>query len=392
MIRPDLSSLPSYIPGKVTPGALRLASNESNLAPLPSVTAAVAEAASDLNRYPDMGAVALRERIASWFATQVFPAPRINDASPSATAENALPSAALGVDNVAVGNGSSALCLQAIQATCKAGDEVIFAWRSFEAYPILARVAGAEAVAVPLIAEGPDRGKHDLAAMAAAITDRTRLIFVCNPNNPTGTTITSAEFREFMAQVPPQVQVVLDEAYAEYNRAADTVVAQVELQRYPNLAVCRTFSKAYGLAGARLGYLVGHAEFVEAVNKVAVPFGANALAQVAGLACTESAAAAELSTRVEATIEQRRRVEAYLAERLAAQAEPARPELVLHSETNFLWLEVGADSEKLFEALQAAGVMSRCFAGEGVRISITDKAETDQLLAALESALPAVGL
>lgn len=378
MIRSDLSSLPRYVPGKVAPGAVRLASNESNLPPLPSVTTAIAEAASSLNRYPDMGAVTLRERIADWFTTQVFPHAN------STNNTNATP---LTIDNIAVGNGSSALCLQAIQATCNDGDEVVFPWRSFEAYPILSRIAGAEAVPVPLIAQGPDHGKHDLAAMAAAITNRTRLIFICNPNNPTGTTITTAEFREFMAQVPPQVQVVLDEAYAEYNRAEDSVVAQVELPRYPNLAVCRTFSKAYGLAGARLGYLVGHPELVEAVNKVAIPFGANALAQVAALACTEPEVANELTSRVEATIEQRRRVENYLAERLAD-----RPELTMRSETNFLWLEVGADAEKLFDALKNAGVMTRCFTGEGVRISITDREETDQLLAALNTALPTVGL
>ena len=184
-----------------------------------------------------------------------------------------------GVRAVAV-VGSSAL-LTLIQATCADGDEVVFAWRSFEAYPILARVAGAVPVAVPLDADH----RHDLDAMAAAITDRTRLVFVCNPNNPSGTTVTADEFEAFLAKVPEDVVVALDEAYIEFvdaDHAAGTPNAVEAMKRHRNVVGLRTFSKVYGLAGLRVGYLFGDAELVEGVNKVCIPFSV-ALAQVAAV-------------------------------------------------------------------------------------------------------------
>lgn len=370
MIRPDLSSLPAYVPGTSQPGALKLASNESSLSPLPSVSAVINDATSNLNRYPDMASGALRGKLAQWLGVDL--------------------------DNVAVGNGSSALCQQLVQATCKGGDEVVYAWRSFEAYPILCKIAGAVGVGVPL-----KRGRHDLKAMSEAIGERTRLVFVCNPNNPTGTTVTRDEFREFMGRVPANVTVVLDEAYVEYNRDAESPVALEELQRYPNLAVCRTFSKAYGLAGLRLGYLVGPAELVEAVNKVGIPFGVNALAQAAGIASLE--AQGELAARVDATVAERERVEAYLAGVVPAgaggsggstgadEAEAAEP-LTYPSQANFVWLNAGERAEALDEALKREGVIARCFAGEGVRVTVTTAEETDVLLRALDRALPAAGL
>lgn len=370
MIRPDLSSLPAYVPGSTQPGALKLASNESSLSPLPSVSAVINDATSTLNRYPDMASGALRGKLAQWLGVDL--------------------------DNVAVGNGSSALCQQLVQATCKDGDEVVYAWRSFEAYPILCKIAGAVGVGVPL-----KRGRHDLKAMSEAIGERTRLVFVCNPNNPTGTTVTRDEFRGFMGRVPANVTVVLDEAYVEYNRDAESPVALEELQRYPNLAVCRTFSKAYGLAGLRLGYLVGPAELVEAVNKVGIPFGVNALAQAAGIASVE--AQGELAARVDATVVERERVEAYLAGVAPAgaggsggstgadEAEAAEP-LTYPSQANFVWLNAGERAEALDEALKRESVIARCFAGEGVRVTVTTAEETDVLLRALDRALPAVGL
>ena len=375
MIRPDLSSLPAYVPGSSQPGALKLASNESSLSPLPSVSAVINDATSNLNRYPDMASGALRGKLAQWLGVDL--------------------------DNVAVGNGSSALCQQLVQATCKDGDEVVYAWRSFEAYPILCKIAGAVGVGVPL-----KSGRHDLKAMSDAIGERTRLVFVCNPNNPTGTTVSRDEFREFMGRVPADVTVVLDEAYVEYNRDAESPVALEELQRYPNLAVCRTFSKAYGLAGLRLGYLVGPAELVEAVNKVGIPFGVNALAQAAGIASME--AQSELAVRVDATVTERERVEAYLAGvapaggasagaggvggSTGADEAAAGEPLTYPSQANFVWLNTGERAEALDEALKREGVIARCFAGEGVRVTVTTAEETDVLLRALDRALPAAGL
>lgn len=350
MIRPDLSSLPAYIPGAVVPGALKLASNESSLAPLPSVAEFISETTGSLNRYPDMAAVDIRGELAT------FVQQRDKVKMP------------LTWNNVSVGNGSSALCLQSIQATCAAGDEVLFAWRSFEAYPILAKIAAAVPVQVPLDAEG----KHDLDAMAQAITERTRLIFVCNPNNPTGTTVTVEEFRDFMAKVPADVQVVLDEAYTEYDRTGTSPSASL-LDEYDNLAICRTFSKAYGLAGLRLGYIVGAEQFIGAVNKVGIPFGVNAVAQAAGLASIKNQE--ELNERVDATVQQRERVAAALGER------------ALPSQANFVWLPLGNKATALDAALKKRGIIARCFAGEGVRITMTVEEEMDRLLEALPEAL-----
>ncbi|MDK8790459.1 histidinol-phosphate transaminase [Corynebacterium sp. MSK039] len=368
MVRSDLSKLPAYVPGKALPDALRLASNETAAAPLPAVQEAVAKAAAGLNRYPDMGVAALRGELAEWLSR--------TPGAPELTAEN-----------IAVGNGSSALCLQAIQATCQNGDEVVFPWRSFEAYPILAQIAGARPVAVPLSSDY----RVDLDAMLAAVTERTKLIFVCNPNNPTGTVVPQVKLAEFLEQVPEDVQVVLDEAYIEYDRSglareagagepgegfAASVNGLVLMAQFPNVAVCRTFSKAYGLAGARLGYLAGSEEFVEALIKVAIPFGVNALAQVAGLESIGEEAQQQLQQRVTETINQRERVTESLPE-----------ELQVPSQANFVWLPVGEKAEALEAAMKEEGILTRCFAGEGVRITVTDETETEELIPALRRAL-----
>lgn len=371
MIRSDLSKLPAYVPGKALPDALRLASNETAAAPLPAVQEAVANAAAGLNRYPDMGAAALRGELAEWLSR--------TPGAPELTAEN-----------IAAGNGSSALCLQAIQATCQDGDEVVFPWRSFEAYPILAQIAGARPVAVPLSSDY----RVDLDAMLAAVTERTKLIFVCNPNNPTGTVVPQVKLAEFLEQVPEDVQVVLDEAYIEYDRSglagdagaggtdvpgegfAASVNGLALMAQFPNVAVCRTFSKAYGLAGARLGYLAGSEEFVEALIKVAIPFGVNALAQVAGLESIGEEAQQQLQQRVTETINQRERVTESLPE-----------ELQVPSQANFVWLPVGEKAEALEAAMKEEGILTRCFAGEGVRITVTDETETEELIPALRRAL-----
>lgn len=371
MVRSDLSTLPAYVPGKALPDALRLASNETAAAPLPAVQEAVTNAAAGLNRYPDMGVAALRGELAAWLSR--------TPGAPELTAEN-----------IAVGNGSSALCLQAIQATCQDGDEVVFPWRSFEAYPILAQIASARPVAVPLSSDF----HIDVDAMLAAVTERTRLIFVCNPNNPTGTVVPQAQLTEFLAQVPEEVQVVLDEAYIEYDRSglagdagvegagvpgegfAASVNGLVLMAQFPNVAVCRTFSKAYGLAGVRLGYLAGSEEFVEALLKVAIPFGVNALAQVAGLESIGEEAQQQLQQRVTETVAQRERVTESLPE-----------ELQVPSQANFVWLPVGDKAEALEAAMKGEGILTRCFAGEGVRITVTNEAETEELIPALRRAL-----
>lgn len=332
MIRPDLSSLPAYVPGKRQVDALKLSSNEATQPPLPAAVDAMAAAAAGANRYPDMGAVAIREALAEHLG--------------------------VAFEQVAVGTGSSALCQQLVQVTCADGDEVVFPWRSFEAYPIFAQVHGATPVAIPLKDEGVD-----LEAIAAAITDRTRLIFICNPNNPSGSIVTRAEFAEFMAKVPAEITVALDEAYTEYLRAEDTPLATEDIAKYPNLVGLRTFSKAYGLAGLRIGYAFGQPDMIEALNKVSIPFSVNSVAQAGALASL--AAQDELKQRTDTAVVERQRV---------IEATGAYP-----SETNFVWLP--GETPELAAALAEQGVLVRSFP-EGIRITVTTPEETDQLLAA----------
>ena len=338
MIRNDVSAIPAYIPGRAVPDALKLSSNEAAHPPLPSAIEAMTEAARTANRYPDMGVVALKAELSD----------------------------ALGLtpEKIAVGCGSSALCQQIVQATCQAGDEVIFAWRSFEAYPIFCLVVGAKPVMVPL----DDNHRHDLDAMAAAVTDRTRLIFVCNPNNPTGTNITEDEFTAFMDRIPDDIVVVLDEAYIEYVRDENNPVSTELLDRYPNLVGMRTFSKAYGLAGVRIGYAFGNPQIIDAVNRVALPFSVNAVGQAGALASL--AAADELLRRTDEAVEQR--------EALIARI----PEAV-DSQTNFVWIPT-TRARELAETLAERGVLIRAF-DEGARVTVTTGEELERFLNAWDA-------
>ena len=337
IVRADISEIPSYVPGKRLADALKLSSNEVAHPPLPTAVATMAEAATTANRYPDMGATDLVHTIAKHLK--------------------------LRPEQVAVGCGSSALCQQLVQITCATGDEVVFPWRSFEAYPIFARVAGATPRSVPLTAD-----HHvDLPALAAAITPATRLVFVCNPNNPTGTTITKRKFEEFMAVVPPTTLVALDEAYFEFVRTQDTPMGTEVVVKHENVVALRTFSKAYGLAGVRVGYAFGNPAIIAALNKVAIPFGVSAVAQAGAIASL--AGAAQLLERTNETVSERDRV---------ARAIGAIP-----SEANFVWLPTKT-AATLAQQLANQGVIIRAFP-EGVRITVTDHAEADRFLAAWNS-------
>ena len=337
IVRADISEIPSYVPGKRLADALKLSSNEVAHPPLPAAVAAMAEAAAAANRYPDMGATDLIHAIAKHLK--------------------------LRPEQVAVGCGSSALCQQLVQITCTTGDEVVFPWRSFEAYPIFARVAGATPRPVPLTADH----RVDLPALAAAITPATRLVFVCNPNNPTGTTITKREFEEFMAVVPPTTLVALDEAYFEFVRTQDTPMGTEVVVKHENVVALRTFSKAYGLAGVRVGYAFGNPAIITALNKVAIPFGVSAIAQAGAIASL--AGAAQLLERTNETVSERDRV---------ARAIGAIP-----SEANFVWIPTET-AATLAQQLADQGVIVRAFP-EGVRITVTDHAEADRFLAAWNS-------
>ena len=269
-LRPELADLPAYTPGKTVLGAIKLASNETVHGPLPSVRAAIAAAAETINRYPDNGYVELKEHLAKHV-----------DFAP---------------EHIAVGCGSVSLCQQLIQITSSVGDEVIFGWRSFEIYPLQVRVAGATAVQVPL-----RDYTFDLDAMLAAITDRTRLIFVCNPNNPTSTVVDPDELARFVAAVPSDILIAIDEAYVEYIRDGMLPDSLGLARSHPNVVVLRTFSKAYGLAGLRIGYAVGDPDIITALGKVYVPFTATTVSQAAAIASV--LAADELLARTDAVVD-----------------------------------------------------------------------------------------
>ncbi|MFT3660426.1 MAG: histidinol-phosphate transaminase [Gordonia sp. (in: high G+C Gram-positive bacteria)] len=340
-IRPDLDSLPVYVPGKTFPGALKLASNEVTHGPLPAVAEAIAEAAAGVNRYPDNGAAALTAALADGLG--VTPA------------------------EIQVGCGSVTLCQNLITVTAGPGDEVLFGWRSFETYPLATRVAGATPVQVPLTGDAV----YDLDAMAAAITGHTRLIFVCNPNNPTGTVVEAQALRRFLERVPNDLVVVLDEAYFEYMRTDEAhSYDALELRReFPNLVVLRTFSKAYGLAGLRVGYAVADPEVVVALGKAHLPFSVNSVAQAAALACLN--AQDQLLARTDAVVAERVRVTAELRD-LGYR--------VPDSQANFVWLALGDDAVPFATAAAEAGVILRPFVGDGVRVTVTHPEETGAFL------------
>ncbi|MCE4943399.1 histidinol-phosphate transaminase [Streptomyces albulus] len=344
-LRAALDGIPTYKPGRPAaaggPVAYKLSSNENPYPPLPGVLESAVAAAGSFNRYPDMACTGLMAELADRFAVPV--------------------------DHLATGTGSVGVAQQLVQSTAGPGDEVIYAWRSFEAYPIVTQVSGATSVQVPLTSGEV----HDLDAMLAAITERTRLIFVCNPNNPTGTVVRRAELESFLDRVPDDVLVVLDEAYREFIRDAD-VPDGIELYRdRPNVCVLRTFSKAYGLAGLRVGFAVAHPEVAAALRKTAVPFGVSQLAQEAAVASLRSEAA--LLERVDALVVERTRVyDALVAQGWTVPA----------SEANFVWLRLGDRTTAFAEACERAGVVVRPFAGEGVRVTIGEEPAMDLFLEA----------
>jgi histidinol-phosphate aminotransferase len=347
LTRPDLDAVPSYIPGRTVPGAIKLASNEVPYGPLPGVPEAVAEAVAVSHRYPDLAAVALREKLA----------------------------ARLGVDptRVATGCGSVALTEHLARATCvHEDDEILYAWRSFEAYPIIAQSTGAVSVRVP------NRGdhSHDLTAMAAALTPRTRLVFVCNPNNPTGTVVRRAELDGFLDAVPDTTLVVLDEAYHEFVTDPGVPDGLTTYGDRPNVVVLRTFSKAWGLAGMRIGYLIGTAPVADAVRKVTTPFSSNVLAQAAALAALD--AGEEMRRRVDLVVAERERVQATVRKVL-----PEVPE----TQSNFVWLPLRDKANEFAAGCERHRVIVRPFQGDGVRVTIGTPSENDEFLAAAEEAL-----
>ncbi|HKR49184.1 MAG TPA: pyridoxal phosphate-dependent aminotransferase [Pseudonocardiaceae bacterium] len=348
--RADLESLPLYVPGRTIPGAVKLASNEVSDGPLPSVVAAITDAAAGVNRYPDNGVTALLDRLAT----------RLN----------------VSQSHLAAGSGSVALCQHLVQATCGRDDEVLFGWPSFEAYPLLIQVAGVRPRAVPL---RPDH-THDLPAMLDAITPTTRLVFVCSPNNPTGTAVRRDDLVAFLDAVPDGVLVALDEAYHEFvtdPAVPDGVALYRDNLGRDNLAVLRTFSKAYGLAGLRVGYCVAPEPIIAALRKVCMPFSVSSLAQVAALASLD--VADELLARCQQITAERDRVRAELL---------AMGYVVPTSQANFVWLPLGERTATFNDHCLAHKIVVRAYPGTGARITISNPAENEAFLAAARSFPP----
>ncbi|HEX2087637.1 MAG TPA: histidinol-phosphate transaminase [Solirubrobacteraceae bacterium] len=304
-----------------------LASNESPDPPLPQVVKAIEKVLTNLNRYPDPGNARLRRALSDRYGV---PANRI-----------------------AIGNGSVEILLAAGEALLEPGAEVVYAWPSFSVYPHLAAASGARAVTVPL----DDEDRHDLDAIQREITAATRLVIVCNPNNPTSTALPLADIAEFAKQVPPHVAFVLDEAYCEFNLLDDPDASIDLLERHPNLVLLRTFSKVYGLAGLRVGFaLCGSERFVQAVDQVRQPFFCNAAANAAAVeALRHQDAVAE---RVERAIVARVEMESGLRDLGLRVAE---------SQANFCWLHLPDDVEEkaVVDGLAERGVLVRSGAALG---------------------------
>jgi len=355
LTRRDLNKLPSYVPVRSPADlarelglseAIKLASNEVPFGPLPGVVEAVTEAAANSHRYPDMAVVALREALAERY--HVTP------------------------DRIATGCGSVALTEHLAKATCKSGDEMVYPWRSFEAYPIISAATAARGVPVPNTSEHG----HDLKAMAAAITKKTRMVVVCNPNNPTSTAVRKRELDDFLDAVPQDVLVVLDEAYREFvteKRVPDGLKAYADR---PNVVVLRTLSKAWGMAGLRVGFMVAQPAVAATVRKVVTPFSTSNVAQAAALAALHQSE--EVRRRCAIVIHERERVLTAVRKLV-----PDMPD----SQSNFVWLPLLDQSVPFAQSCERQGVIVRPFPGEGVRVTIGTPQENDAFLAAAETAL-----
>jgi len=325
---------------------VKLASNETPWSPHPAVLDAIKAQIESLNRYPDPASSALRRRLADRYDTHP--------------------------DQIALGNGSCDILLAAAQALLEPGAEILYAWPSFSIYPHMSAMTGATAVTVPL----DEAGCHDLEAMLREITVATRILIVCNPNNPTATALPLSAIEDFVARVPDHVCVVIDEAYIEFNTLHDPDQSLTLLAKHHNVVLLRTFSKVYGLCGLRVGYALCSDTFRDAVERIRQPFSVNALAQAA--AAEALLHQDEVARRVERTVLERVHLESQLAARGLASTE---------SQANFSWFAID-DEEAVLAGLQERGVIVRGGAALGdsghLRVTYGTRAENERFLAALD--------
>jgi histidinol-phosphate aminotransferase len=329
----------------------KLASNETPFAPHPKVVEAIGDALPTLNRYPDPTRAKLRSKIAD----------RLE-----------VPSG-----RVAIGNGSCELLFAAADAMLEPGAELVYAWPSFSVYPQMAAQSGARALEVPLDSDY----RHDLEAMAREVTVATRMVIVCNPNNPTGTALPVDEIDAFIGSLPRHVAVFLDEAYVEFSTLQDPDESLQLLKKHSNLIVLRTFSKVYGLAGLRVGYAIGSEDFRVAADQVRQPFSVSTLAQAAAIEALRHVD--DLERRVERTAIERLHVEGELEDRGLTVAD---------SEANFSWVALGdRDEDKVVNGLAERGVIVRggkSLGAEGhFRVTYGTREENNRFLRALDALL-----
>ncbi len=348
--RSVVESLPAYRPGKGAAqaeaehgisDAIKLASNENPLAPVAAVQRAIVEAASGVNRYADHRATELRETLAYWLGVEA--------------------------GQVTVGCGSVGLLQQLLLTYVDPGDEVVYPWRSFEVYPVYTTLAGGTSVTVPLVDD-----RFDLDAVADAVTPATKVVLLATPNNPTGTAMSTTELAAFLDRVGQNTIVAIDEAYREF---VDPVLGDPVtdlVPRYRNVLVLRTFSKAHGLAGLRVGYAIGDADVITALDKTLVPFAVNGVAQAAAIAAV--GAIDEIRDRVSDILDERARVVSVLRTVGWQLPEP---------QANFVYLPLGERTDEVCVELERRGVVARPFSAEGLRITIGTAEENDRFLSAL---------
>jgi histidinol-phosphate aminotransferase len=334
---------------------VKLASNETPWAPHPAVLEAVRHELQSLNRYPDPDKAQLRKRLADRFGTEP--------------------------GRIAIGNGSCEILLAAADALLEPGAELVYAWPSFSMYPHLAATSGARVLAVPLDSEG----RHDLEAMAREVTVATRMLLVCNPNNPTATALPIAEIDAFVADIPRHVCVVIDEAYVEFSTMQDPDESLPLLDRHPNLVLLRTFSKVYGLCGLRVGYSIGAESFREALDRIRQPFSVNSLALAAATEALRHQD--EVASRVERTAIERLHMEEALEQRGLGTTD---------SQANFSWISLGdRDEGDVLRGLSRRGVIVRGGAALGaegnIRVTYGTRTENDAFLTALDESLAEAG-
>ncbi len=355
-LREMLTDLPEYRAGqrpapRTDLATFKLSSNENPAGAHESVLAALSEATVHL--YPDPGSTELLAALAQYTG--------------------------VGAEQLSVGCGSVSLCQNAVQIAADPGDEVVYAWRSFESYPIVTAISGARAVTVPLTADA----RHDVQALVGAVGERTRLMFLCTPNNPTGPAMTHAEVLWLLDNTPDDLLVVIDEAYHEYVTAPAAVRSLEIVRTHPNVLVLRTFSKAFGLAGLRVGYGIGSAQVSAAMRKVATPFGVSGPAQGAAVRAVQPDGLAHMRQTVAAAVAERDRMAAGLRD--SGWSVP-------DSQANFVWVATPG-AAALTEHLDRHGLTVRPFPGEGIRVSVGPPEANDRVLDVLgdgPAAVPAI--